>query len=216
MSNQTFNFKQLDKMPLTGLFIFMLTRNLRRSENISEDELEVVEYYYMARLGEIEKFIWITIIFTFISSSYLPIFFATALALLSIRIPSGGFHSSSTWGCFAWTLSGFLLTILILPSLSVNIFAILIIAAFSIIICYIASPIRSAEREAFIDKSKDKKLKYFATIMTILWFIVIFTLNNPFTTTIMWIIFLQNVQLLIEYYKRKLQTKGRDSCPTEY
>lgn len=211
MSTHTFNLKKLDKMPFTGLFIFLLLRNLRQDENVDEDELEVVEYYYMAKLGEIEKIIWIALIFAALSVEHFPIFLTTLVALFSIRIPSGGFHSNSTWGCFSWTLFGFLMAVFILPQLPLNTLAMIAMAACSITICYMASPIRSADREGFIDKSKDKKLKYFATTTTILWFIIIFLWSNPFTTAIMWIVVLQNLQLLIEYYRRKLKMRRGES-----
>lgn len=210
MSNQSFSLKKLDKMPFTGLFIFILLKNLRRDKNTDEDELEVVEYYYMARLGEIEKLIWITLIFALISTAHLPIFFATVVALFSVRIPSGGFHSRSTWGCFFWTLFGFIMANLILPPISINTFATVAIAVFSVIICYIASPIRSIDREEFIDKSKDNLLKRFATTMTIIWFIIIFFWPNPFTTAIMWIILIQNLQLLIEYTIRNIKKRSEN------
>lgn len=211
MSKKTFNLTKLDKMPFTGLFIFLLVRKLKQAEDVDDDALEIVEYYYMSKLGEIEKIIWITIIFALISFSHLPIFFATVIALFSIRIPSGGFHSRSSWGCFLWTLFGFLMANLVLPSLPVNLIAIIAIAIFSIISCFIASPIRDIDREAFIDKSKDKNLKYFATLMNLLWFIIIFFWLNHVTTAILWIIFLQNLQLLIEYTRRKLKIKRGDS-----
>jgi len=206
MSNQTFSIKRLDKMPFTGLFIFMLQRKLRQSGEMSEDELEVVEYYYLSRIGEIEKFLWITVIFALLSIAHLPIFLVTSIVVLSIRIPSGGMHSNSTWGCFCLTLLIFLTAIFVLPQIPLNMIGMIVIAIFSIIICYMASPIRGIDREKYIDKSKDKLLKYAATTITSVWFILIFVLNNNhhgFAITMIWAIFLQNLQLMIEYYKRK-------------
>ena len=58
------------------------------------------------------------------------------------------------------------------------------------------------------DKSKDKQKKYKATIITILWFSVIFFKQSFFLTQfVMWIIFLQNVQLMIEFVREKLDIR---------
>ena len=62
--------------------------------------------------------------------------------------------------------------------------------------------------ERIADTSKDKLKKYKATIITVAWFILIFIYQDFFLTeVVVWIIFLQNVQLIIEYMRKELDIR---------
>ena len=204
MSTERIKLGKFDKMPIIGVSLHCFLNHLRKKGDYTEDELEVIEYYYLARLGDVEKFLWISVIFAFISIQALPILLVTSVLVLSVRQLSGGFHSRSTWGCFAWTLLAFLLAIFVLPLLEINGVGVTVISVFSVSTAYRCSPIRSADREPYIDKRQDKKLKYMATTLTALWLApAFFYPNHVLIAPVMWAVFLQNVQLLIEYYKRK-------------
>ena len=96
-----------------------------------------------------------------------------------------------------------------LPLIPINTTIVILAGLFSVLVTLTAAPVRSLQMEKIADKSKDKRKKYIVTVITIIWFFIIFLgvfldRNLFLTEVIMWTIFLQNVQLLIEYLRRKL------------
>jgi len=189
-------------MPIANFFIPKILNKIRKETEYDEDDIDVMRYSLQAILWEVEKTIYLIIIFSLLSHHWQ--FFAAMVAVMTIRPSAGGFHSSTVWGCFWWTLLGFVLAIFVLPLIPISTLIIIMVAVFSVTITFIATPIRSKQMEKVADKSKDKKKKYFATVVTIIWAVVL-VLNqaNFLAAPVLWIIFLQNVQLIIEYLKRK-------------
>jgi len=166
----------------------------------------MMRYSLQAILWEIEKIIYLFLIFLALGFHWQ--FLACLVAIMTIRPTAGGFHSSTVWGCFFWTLLGFLLAFFILPLIPFNGVTVAFVGIASIIMTFIATPVRSKQMDRIADKSKDKQKKYKATIITIIWFVVIFFKQGFFLTQfVMWIIFLQNIQLLIEYLRIKLKMR---------
>ena len=192
-------------MPIANIFIPRILNKIRIETDYDEDDIDMMRYSLQAILWELEKTIYLIIIFTFAGLGWH--FFAAMIAVLTIRPNAGGFHSSTVWGCFFWTLLGFFLALIALPHLipTTNI-TILAVAIFSIPITYIASPLRSKQMERIADTSKDAHKKIKVTIITCIWFVVLFFYaQHPLATPVLWIIFLQNLQLGIEHIKRKTE-----------
>ena len=189
-------------MPIANFFIVKILNTIRTETNYDEDDIDMMRYSLQAILWELEKTVYMLLIFIGLSHQWH--FLAAMLAIMTIRPNAGGFHSSTAWGCFWWTLFGFNLAIFALPHIPLNNLTVLLVGLFSVAITFIATPIRTLQKEKIADKSKDKQKKITTTIVTIIWFIVLFLNQDYFLTpTVMWIIFLQNFQLLIEYLKRK-------------
>jgi accessory gene regulator B len=194
-------------MPIADFFIIRILDSIRRETDYDEDDVDMMRYSLQAILWEIEKTIYLFIIFTLLSHQWQLL--AAMFAVMTIRPYAGGFHSSTAWGCFWWTLFGFLLAIFALPHVPLTNLLLLIVALFSIVTTFIATPIRTLQKERIADKSKDGKKKFKATIITIIWFIILFlNQTNALAPVVVWTIFLQNFQLLIEYLKRKIKPMG--------
>ena len=193
-------------MPIANFFIQKILKAYRALNHYDEDDIDLIRYSLEGLLGEIEKFVYMTVIF--ISLGYGWHFFACSVAVLSIRPLAGGFHAKTAWRCFWWTISGFALAILVLPLVPITSTIILLIAVFSVVATYIASPFRSDQIERIAKKDKDKLRKNTVTILTVIWFVVLFVHQDHFlATSTIWIIFLQNLQLIISWIKRKTQKK---------
>jgi len=193
-------------MPIANFFIIRILNHIRKETEYDEDDIDMMRYSLQAILWEIEKTIYLFLLFLALGFHWQ--FLACLVAIMTIRPTAGGFHSSTVWGCFFWTLLGFLLAFFVLPLMPFNDITVILVGLASIITTFIATPVRSKQMDKIADKSKDKQKKYKATIITILWFIVIFFKQDFFLTPfVMWIIFLQNVQLMIEFVREKLDIR---------
>ena len=189
-------------MPIANFFIVRILNHIRTETEYDDDDIDMMRYSLQAILWEVEKTLYLLVLFIIIG--YQWHFLVALLAIITIRPTAGGFHSSTVWGCFFWTLLGFVLAFFVLPFIPLTNITIVIAGIFSIAVTFIATPVRSKQMEKIADPSKDTQKKYKATIITIIWFILIFT-NQAFfaTEVVMWIIFLQNVQLIIEYVRKE-------------
>jgi len=190
-------------MPIANYFIVRILNRIRRETEYDEDDIDVMRYTLEAILWEVEKTIYLFLIFLALGAHWQ--FLAAIVAVMTIRPTAGGFHSSTALGCFLWTLFGLSLAIFVLPLIPLENITIILVGIFSLAVTFIATPVRSKQKEEIADKSKDKQKKYRATIITIAWFILLFVSQDFFLTAVaMWVIFLQNVQLIIEYVRMSL------------
>jgi len=193
-------------MPIANFFIPRLLDYFRRETEYGEDDIDMMRYSLQAILWEVEKTIYLLLLFLALGFHWH--FLACLVAIMTIRPSAGGFHASTPWQCFFWTLLGFVLAFFILPLIPFLSITVVLVGIFSIIVTFTATPVRSKQIERIADTSKDKEKKYKATIITIIWFLLIFTKQDFFLTPfVMWIIFLQNIQLLIEYLRIALKIR---------
>ena len=196
-------------MPIANFFIVRILDRIRKETEYDEDDVDMMRFSLEAILWEVEKTIYLFLIALVLGVHWE--FIAAIAAVMTIRPTAGGFHSSSVWGCFLWTLFGLALAIFVLPSLiPLTHITIALVGIFSLSVTFIATPVRSKQMERIAEKGKDKKKKYRATIITVVWFILIFIFFNReffLTGVVLWVIFLQNVQLLIEYVRKEMDIR---------
>jgi len=193
-------------MPISNFFIIRILARIREETEYDEDDIDMMRYSLQAILWEIEKTIYL--FFIFLALSHHWHFLAGLVAIMTIRPNAGGFHSSTVWGCFFWTLFGFLLAFFVLPHIPLNSLTVFLVGIFSLVVTFVATPTRSVQMEKIADKSKDGRKKIIATVITIVWFIVLFLNQTSFLApAVLWIIFLQNFQLIIEFMRIKLNLR---------
>ena len=193
-------------MIFSNFFIPKILGKIRQETDHNEENLDMIRYSLEAILGEVEKMVYLIIIFLLLGRGWH--FLVAVLAIFTIRPSAGGFHSSTMWGCFLWTLSGLVAAILLLPHVPMSALLVVGVAIFSLIVTYIASPLRSKQKELIADKTKDQQKKIQVTMITLIWFVLIFLNYNHFLAPVaLWVIFLQNVQLLIEYMRKRLDIR---------
>jgi len=193
-------------MPISNYYIKKILNYYRKETEYAHNEIDQMRYSLQTILWEIEKTIYLFLISLVLG---FPLhFLLCALAIWTIRPLAGGFHASTPWRCFLFTLFGFILTFFATPLMPFNHITMMLVGSYSVLITVVATPIRSKQMESVASKSKDKQKKYRVTLITVVWFVCIFTKQGFFLAPfIMWIIFLQNVQLLIEYLRIKLQLR---------
>jgi len=193
----------VDRMPISNFFVRLLLKQARATKDYDEDTIDMFRYGMQAVFWEIEKLAYFFVIFWFLG--YHTHFLVATLVIFTIRFFAGGVHVESVWLCFSLTLLSYIGTFFVLPNLiPFNGMSIFIIALFSIMMTFIATPVRSAKREKIEKKVYDKPKKWLATIFTLIWFIVVW-MNQAhiFAPVVMWTIFLQNVQMFIGYWKKR-------------
>jgi len=202
-------------MPIANFLIPKILNKFRKEDKdneFDEDDMDDILYSLRTILWEIEKTIYLIIIFALLGSGLEII--AAMLSVITIRPSAGGFHSSTVWGCFWWTFLGFLLALFVLPLIPLTAMTVIFVAVFSIPITFIASPLRGKIAESMAHtienrEMKDKRKKIKVTLITVVWFAVLFfNRGHVLSPPVLWIIFLQNVQLGIEYLKRQSEKRA--------
>lgn len=199
-------------MPIANLMIPRLLNALKGLDGYDKDDLDVMRYVLESILWETEKLIYLFVIF--LTLGYGIPFLICLIAVITIRPSAGGFHSSTTLGCFLWSLFGFALAIFVLPTIPMSNILIALISIFSITVTVIAAPLRSKQMEKIAKKDKDFNKKLLVTGITIVWVLMTWLSYNGFLLQVIinhfysflpafWILFLQNFQLGIEWIKRE-------------
>ena len=190
-------------MPISNFFVGLLLKQARATNDYDEDTIDMFRYGLQAVLWEIEKLAYFFVIFWLLG--YHTQFLMATFVIITIRFLAGGIHVESVWLCFTLTLLSYGSTFFILSHLiPLTGVSIVIIALFSIVMTFIATPVRSAKREKIEKKAYDKPKKWLATIFTFIWFIVVWmNQEHIFAPVVMWTIFLQNVQMFIGYWRKR-------------
>jgi len=190
-------------MPIANFFIARILKAYRELNYYDEDDVDVIRYGLEAFLWEIEKFIYMAVIFAVLGFWWQ--FVACAVVVMTVRPMAGGYHATTAWRCFWITLFGFTMAIVVLPLITLNNAFIAVLGMFSITSTLIAAPTRSEQMEAIANKDKDKLKKSIAAVVTVIWFVVLFIHQAHFlAATVIWAIFLQNLQLIITWIRRNL------------
>ena len=196
-------------MPIANFFIRKILKAYKDLNYYDEDDVDIIRFGLEAFFWEIEKLVYLAVIFVLLGYGWQ--FLACTVAVMSVRPMAGGFHASTAWRCFWWTLLGFALAILVLPFITLSHTLIVFLGVFSLVSTTIAAPLRSAQMEPIANKDKDKLKKTVAIIVTVIWFVVLFIYQEHFlATSVIWAMFLQNLQLIITWVRRKRHYKQRE------
>jgi len=189
-------------VPVSNFLIKKLLNQIRLLNRYDEDDIDMMRYSLQSILWEFEKVI--IIFFVFFLFGYQNYFLLTLIVLMSVRVFAGGYHSKTSLSCLLITFSGFFLAIIVLPRIPLGNLAIIALSIFSLFVTLLAAPIRSIEKEAIQSKDKDMQKKMTAFIITSAWLVLIFfNKANTYAYPALWILALQNAQLLFEYFRRK-------------
>jgi len=189
-------------VPVSNFFIRRILDRIRLLNQYDEDDIDMMRYSLQAILWEIEKLIIIFVLFSLIGRH--DYFLITLMALISIRVIAGGYHSKTAIKCLLVTLFGFFLAIVVLPLINLNTLQITILTGFCLWVTFLAAPMRTIEKEAIQNKDKDGQKRIYVLIITSIWLAFVFTFKtHAYAYPVLWVIVLQNAQLLFEYLRRK-------------
>ena len=189
-------------MPISNLLIPRILNRIRLLGHHEEEDIDVIRYSLEAIMWEVEKTAIMFLVFALLG--YLNYYLIMLLVVFSIRPLSGGYHSETSLGCLIITFIWFFLSIVVLPELVLSSGVILIISTVSLLITFTLSPVSSLERESVIDSSKNTKRKLLVSTITFVWlFLILINQHSTYAYPALWIIALHNIQLLLEYFRRK-------------
>lgn len=187
-------------MFISNLLIPGILQRIRSLNLYSEDDIDMMRYSLQAFLWETEKIIILLLVFALVG--YQDFFLVTLAALITIRVNAGGYHSDTPVKCLLITFFIFFLAIIVLPQIPLNNLGVLMVAGFSLLATLMAAPVVSLERRAII-KTKTSTSKIISFVITVIWLALAIFMFQTYSHPVLWIIFLQNVQLLMEYFRRK-------------
>jgi len=118
------------KMPISNFFIKKILNRIRNETEYNEEDIDMMRYTLQAILWEVEKTAYLFIIFLIFGAHWQ--FLTAIVAITTIRPTAGGFHSSSAWGCFFWTLFGLILAIFVLPFIPLMTITIILVGIFTL------------------------------------------------------------------------------------
>ena len=189
-------------MPISNVLIKRLLKSIRNLDHYSDEDIDVARYGFEAVFWEVEKNLYFFLIFLLLGYSVEWLFSLAVIA--TVRFFAGGIHVKSVWGCFFLTLLSFIAPIFIFPIIiPTNNISVVSVGLFSLLMLILVAPLIPDNRKKLIDASKNPRKKLVAILITLIWFIFIFSHQHHTLASIaMWTIFLQNVQLFIALLRR--------------
>jgi len=179
---------------------------LQEKLELTEYQIEVLRYFFIATLSEISKFFILGILFFIYGYffEYITIF----IILMFLRPCTGGLHFKKYYQCFFFTTLFFVMSIIILPRIILPYVISMIFLLICVIITYHIGPITSIYRQK-PEGVTLKKNKSFATSFIFLYFILMFIIpDNYYLHVGFWGIIMQTIQLLVSYYLQKRRWKS--------
>ena len=199
---QYYDGKREKIMPISNYFIVKILNRIRLLSIYEEDDIDMMRYSLQAILWEIEKALFLFLLFALMGRY--DYFLITLVTLLSIRVNAGGYHAKTSLGCFIFSFLMFFISIMVLPMLSLNSIGIIAISIFSLSVTIVAAPICSPEKQAIQGKEKDLNKKITSLAITLVWLALVYIFKeHTYAQPVLWMIFLQNAQLLLEYVRRR-------------
>lgn len=168
-------------MKITQDFIWKLTKNIGKTLEKSEDELEIINYGLQVIILNILK-----VLLLLITAYILGILKYTALALFVfaiLRTFASGVHAKTTLACITYNYILFLGNVYLSKFTANNFFVILFIFILSLILILLYSPADTKERP-ITNKKLRKTLKIKSTIIVFLFFIISNIINSNICSNI--------------------------------
>lgn len=177
------------------IFISKLHEYFKEEFNLSEIDSIKLKYSLEIIISDLSKFAFLFTIFTILGEG--TNFFYSALALLTIRLFTGGLHFKTYFGCMVFSIFFFYVSIFLKNRILLNFKITIALLMFSLLTITIFAPVIGSSRPRY---SYGKKLQ-FKLISIILIFIhfsiYFFADKNPYLINSVWVIALQSIQILI-------------------
>lgn len=189
-----------------------IEQKLTESKKYTRYQVKKIMYVLKTLSADISKVVILGIIFRNHFVSYI----AALTALFMLRSFSGGIHNKTYLGCFATSLVYFLLSIMILPQITISFSIRILLLTACMVICEWIGPITSKYRPP-LSQAKIALCKSITTTV-IFSFILIANIvpSSPNVTVGFWVVILHTLQLVIAKLlvvaKRKKKEGGETEC----
>ncbi len=163
--------------------------------NLSEVDSAKLKYSLEIIIGDFSKLLILFILFSILGSG--TDFIYSSLALLMIRLFTGGLHFKTYAGCIIFSGIFFYTSIFLKTHIPLNFKIAIILFIFSLVTVNLFAPICGKSRPTYSHR-KRQQFKLASTILMFIHFsLYFFTDKNPYFTNSVWVITLQAFQILI-------------------
>lgn len=195
---------------------------LKKEYEFSDYQIAQLKYLFKTVAAEVSKLA----IMAFIFRDKLGLYFFAVTVMLLLRTATGGLHCKTYWGCFAVSLGYMVLSIEILPMISVNKLLQLILLFVCMLLNYYIGPVTSAVRPP-MQEQVIKRVRLQAFLIIFFYLTLTYILpETAFITAGFWVVILHTVQLIaakilkkgkkeIKLAANKLQECATGTLPTQ-
>ena len=172
----------------------LIKNYLRHCSAQNDFDRERIGYALKLLLDEGEKILGIAIIFIILGRC--EDFILSFLVLMSLRIYIGGLHCSTRIRCFLFSLSFFMVSVLMAELICVSKFIGIIISMFAFINVVHCAPL-PAKHRILVSKRGEKRLRNRALLIMVLWILHYILVNKRMANLILWTIIMQQMELIL-------------------
>lgn len=170
-----------------------IEQRLTESKKYTRYQVQKILYVIKTLSADISKVIILGMIF----HNYFLFYIVAMTVLFLLRSFSGGIHNNTYIGCFMSTLIYFLLSIVILPQITISFSIKILLLTACIVICEWIGPITSKHRPPL----SLAKISICKSITVTNIFLIILITNiipsSPYITTGFWVVILHTLQLIV-------------------
>lgn len=183
---------------------WLIRRFLSVCTKLSEFEKGKVEYALSILLDEAEKLMGILVVFIF--SGRVKMFCVSLVVLMSLRIFIGGLHFGKRYQCFLFTLSFFMVTVLLSEAFIIGKAMGLLVLCLCLINIVLCAPLPSKHRILVSERGK-KRLRNRAVIAMLMWMICYILCDGILANIMLWTAIMQQLEILYFQiiYRRNLR-----------
>ena len=179
---------------------------LKEQYEFSDYQIAQLKYFFKTVTAEFSKLA----IMAFLFRDKIGLYFFAITVMLLLRTSTGGLHCKTYWGCFGVSLGYMVLSIEILPLLTVNKLLQLVLLFICMLVNHYIGPITSAVRRP-LQEHVIKRVRIQAFLIIFFYLTLTYILpETPYITAGFWVVILHTVQLIAA----KILKKGKSKIKT--
>lgn len=165
--------------------------------HFSNYQMAQLNYLFKSLFSDVSKLLIMGLFF----HRHLALYFFALCIMIWLRCTTGGLHFYTYWGCFVMSFCYFLLSIYILPNISLPVYLQILLLLAGTIICYRTGLITSKYRPE--QPEHKKQICRTVTCTFILLYLVLICImpENKYIAVGFWVIILHSLQLLAAKYR---------------
>lgn len=187
--------------------IMTIIRILDVEKTRTETQQELIVYSLSCIINEMEKFVFLTIIFAI--QGRLAKFWIAFLGLVSLRIFIGGMHRETTLGCILQSLLSFEAILILNERFSLCAWMQYCVWLVLLTLIWKQAPIVSPKRACYPEL---KRMRFKAIAITVLLvdFMIVNVVSNTYTNCLSWTIAFQMIESSIVALKNRKEDKQNE------
>ena len=176
---------------------------LKEQYEFSDYQIAQLKYLFKTVTAEVSKLL----IMAFLFRNQLGIYFFAVTIMLLLRTSTGGLHCKTYWGCFAVSLGYMILSVKILPLITINKLFQMILLFICMLINHYIGPVTSAVH-APLSSKVTKRVRIQAFLIIFFYLTLTYILpESVYITAGFWVVILHTTQLIAAKILKKESKK---------